>query len=45
MDLISKFNKGFENERPGYIQKEDKIIGALDNTLPNAILMNSIKII
>lgn len=41
MDLIPSFNKGFKNKKI-YKIKDEKIIGALDNTFTNAILISSI---
>jgi len=42
IDLIKSFHKGFLKNRECYIEKdEEKIIGALDNTLPNAILIKA----
>jgi len=38
MDLIPTFNKGFKESRK-YIIEDNKIIGALDNTITNAVAM------
>ena len=40
MDLISPFNRGFAKGRV-YKIEEDKLIGALDNTFTNAVVINS----
>jgi len=41
MDLIPSFNKGFSKGKV-YIIEDDKLIGALDNTFTNAVVINSI---
>ena len=41
MDLINKFNKGFRDNKV-YEIKDDKLIGALDNTFTNAVVINHI---
>jgi len=41
MDLIPRFNKGFK-ENKVYEIKDDKLIGALDNTFTNAVVINQI---
>jgi len=41
MDLISTFNKGFQKNNI-YKIEDNKLIGALDNTFTNAVLINSI---
>jgi len=44
IDLIKKFNKGFSVDKTFLLKKdENKIIGALDNTLTNAVLIETIK--
>ena len=41
MDLIPSFNKGFKNNKV-YKIEDEKLIGALDNTFTNAVVINSI---
>jgi len=41
MDLIPKFNKGFRDNNVCQV-KDDKLIGALDNTFTNAVVINHI---
>ena len=41
MDLIPSFNKGFKNNKV-YKIEDDKLVGALDNTFTNAVVINSI---
>jgi len=38
-DLIPSFNKGFKNQRAPFTLNENKIKGALDNTITNAVLI------
>jgi len=38
-DLIPSFNKGFKNQREPFTLNENKIKGALDNTITNAVLI------